>query len=316
MYISDKDALKYASRIVLLLLPLFSSLFLSWSWIIEILLIFALFIHVSRSGLFLTISFLAIGYLSSMIPLGLQQSLTQIGYTPWAGVLLFILREKGLTIGRSMFWSLILAALVSALPTVPATVQALQPDILQQRIEDNIQLYEQNGTIQALEKQGWSRLEFEGYLKSAVPVYYRLLPALASILGMLEIGLGYLVFGFSRRKYQKGIPFTFWRLPWYAVWIAIIGISLYLGGDYFSYDILNIAGMNIMLITSVIAVILGISCAAYFLRHPKVPRVLYWVVIIFAVFFTYYVLLLLLFIGLFDLVLNFRRIPEKSEGAK
>lgn len=138
MYISDKDALKYASRIVLLLLPLFSSLFLSWSWIIEFLLILSLFIHVSRSGLVLTISFLAIGYLSSMIPLGIQQSLTQIGYTPWAGVLLFILREKGLTIVQSLFWSLIVAALVSALPTVPATVQALQPDILQQRIEDKI----------------------------------------------------------------------------------------------------------------------------------------------------------------------------------
>ena len=251
-----------------------------------------------------------------MIPLGLGQSLTQIGYTPWAGVLLFILREKGMTIGQSMFWSLILAALVSALPTVPATVQALQPDILQQRIEENIQLYEQSGTIQAFEKQGLSRSEFEGYLTSAVPVYYRLLPALAGILGMLEIGLGYLVFRFARRKYQKNIPFALWRLPWYTVWLAIIGVSMYLGGDYFGNNILNIVGMNIMLIISVISVILGISCASYFFQHPKIPRVLYWVAIFVAVFFTYYVLLALLFIGLFDLVLNFRRIPEKSEGAK
>ncbi len=316
MYISDKDALKYASRIVLLLLPLLSSLLISWSWIIEILLIFALFIHVSRSGLLLTISFLAIGYLSSMIPLGLGQSLTQIGYTPWAGVLLFILREKGLTIGQSMLWSLILAALVSALPTVPATVQALQPDILQQRIEENIQLYEQSGTIQAFEKQGLSRSEFEGYLTSAVPVYYRLLPALAGILGMLEIGLGYLVFRFSQRKFQKNIPFALWRLPWYAVWLAIIGVSMYLGGDYLSHENITIAGMNTMLIISVIAVILGTSCAAYFFQNPKIPRLLYWVAIFAAVFFTYYVLLALLFIGLFDLVLNFRRIPEKIEGAK
>ncbi len=316
MYISDKDALQYASRIVLLLVPFFSSLFLSWSWIIEILLIFALFIHVWRSGLLLTVSFLAIGYLASIIPLGFEQSLTQIGYTPWAGILLLVLREKGLTIGQSMFWSLVLAALLSALPTVPTTVQALQPDILEQRIEENIQLYEQSGTIQAFEKQGLSRSEFEGHLRTAVPLYYRLLPALAGILGMLEIGLGYLVFRFSQRKYQKGTPFAFWRLPWYAVWLAIIGVSMYLGGDYLSYELLNIAGMNIMVIISAIAVILGISCAAYLIQHPKIPRILYWVVIISAVFFTYYVVLVLLIIGLFDLVLNFRRIPEKNEGAK
>ncbi len=316
MYISDKNALQYASRIVLLLVPFFSSLFLSWSWIIEILLIFALFIHVWRSGLLLSVSFLAIGYLASIIPLGFEQSLTQIGYTPWAGVLLLVLRDKGLTISQSVFWSLILAALLSALPTVPTTVQALQPDILEERIEESIRLYEQSGTIQAFEKQGLSRSEFEGYLRSAVPLYYRLLPALAGILGMLEIGLGYLVFRFSQRKYQKGTPFALWRLPWYAVWLAIVGVSMYLGGDYLSYEILTVAGMNIMVIISAIAVILGISCAAYLFKHPKIPCLLYWVAFIFAVFFTYYVVLVLLIIGLFDLVLNFRRIPEKNEGAK
>lgn len=316
MYISDKDALQYASRIVLLIVPSFASLFLSWSWIIEILLIFALFMHIGRSGLSLTISFLAIGYLASIIPLGIEQSLTQIGYTPWAGVLLLVLREKGVPIGQSMLWSLIMAALISALPTIPATVQALQPDAMEQRIEEYILLYEQSGTIQAFEKQGLSGSEFEGYLRSAVPVYYRLLPALAGILGMLEIGLGYLAFRFSRRREQKGIPFVFWRLPWYAVWLAIIGVSMYLGGDYLGNDILSVAGMNTMFIISAIAVILGMSCAVYFFKHPKVPRILFWIAIISTVFFTHYVLIVLLFIGLFDLVFNFRRIPEKSEGAK
>ena len=57
MYISDKNAIQYTSRVVLLVVPFFSSLFLSWSWIIEILVIFALFIHVGRWGLRLTINF-------------------------------------------------------------------------------------------------------------------------------------------------------------------------------------------------------------------------------------------------------------------
>ncbi|KUO61909.1 MAG: hypothetical protein APF84_04530 [Gracilibacter sp. BRH_c7a] len=314
MYISDKNAIQYTSRVVLLVVPFFSSLFLSWSWIIEILVIFALFIHVGRWGLRLTINFLTIGYLASIIPLGIA-GLTQIGYTPWAGILLLVLREKGLSLGRSVFWSLVLAVMLSALPTIPNTVQALQPDILQQRIEENILFYEQTGTIEAFEKQGLSKTEFEEYLRLAMSAYYKLLPGLAGILSMIEIGLGYLAFRFFQRKEQKEIPFALWRLPWYAVWLAIIGVAMYLGGDFFSYNTLTIVGMNTMLIIGGIAVILGLACAAYFFQHPKVPRVLMWIAIFSAVFFTPYVLLILLFIGLFDLVFNFRRIPEKSEGA-
>ena len=136
MYISDKDALQYVSRIALLFIPVISSMFLSWSWLIEIMLLFALFIHARGFGLRLTIRLLAIGYLLSIMPLGFD-ALSQIGYTPWAGVLLLVLLDKGYPLGQSMFWCLTLAALISALPTVPSTVQALHPDILNQRIEEN-----------------------------------------------------------------------------------------------------------------------------------------------------------------------------------
>lgn len=315
MYISDKIALQYASRIVLLIVPFSSSLFLSWSWVIEILLIFALFATFKGSGLRLTITLLTIGYLASVISLGIT-GLTQIGYTPWAAVLLLGLNEKGLPIAQTMFWSLVLAALVNALPTAPITLQALDPDILQQRIEQNIQLYEQRGTIQTFEKQGMPRSEFERYISLAVPAYYKLLPALAGILGMLEIGLAYYIFRFSQRKLKKNKPFALWRLPWYAIWIAIIGLAMYLSGDFLGNDVLSLAGMNIMLMIGLIAIILGLSCATYFFEHPKVPRVLFWIAVFAAIFFTYNVLLVLLFIGLFDLVFNFRRIPEESEGVK
>ena len=311
MYISDKDALQYASRIVLLLVPLISSWSLSWSWIIEILLIFAVFLHAWSSGLRLTVNLLAIGYLASIIPLGIA-GLPLIGYTPWAAVFLLLLRNKGLSMGQCMFWSLILAALLSALPTIPSTVQTLHPEIIEQRIEEHIQLYEQRGTIQTFEKQGIPRLEFERYVSLAVPAYYRLLPALAGILGMMEIGLAYLTVRFSKRKHQVSLPFAFWRLPWYAVWVAIIGLVLYLSGDYLDYNVLNIAGLNIMLVIGTIAVVLGLSCASYFFQQLKIPRVLFWVAVVSAVFLPYYAVIVLLFIGLFDLVFNFRSIPEKK----
>lgn len=315
MYISDKDALQYSSRAILLLMPVLSSLFLSWSWIIEIILLFAVFIHARGFGLRSTIILLALGYLISIFPLGIR-AVSQIGFTPWAGVLLLLLIERGLSLGQSMLWSITLAALISALPTVPSTVQALEPDILQQRIEETVELYQQRGTLESFEEQGIPRSELEGYIRLAVPVYYKLLPGIAGILGMLEIGIAYLGFRLTQRKNYRIGPFAFWRLPWYTVWIAITGLALYLGGEYLGNSIASIAGMNTMLIMAAMAMVLGLSCAAYFLQQPRIPRVLILLTVLSAVFFTYYVMFILILIGLFDLVLNLRRIPEKSEGEK
>jgi hypothetical protein len=93
MYISDKDALQYASRMILILVPFLSSLFGAWSWMIELLILFSIFIHSRGSGLRLTVLFMAAGYLSAIIPAG-GQSLSQIGFAPWAGILYLGLKEK------------------------------------------------------------------------------------------------------------------------------------------------------------------------------------------------------------------------------
>lgn len=315
MYISDRDALRYISRAVLLILPFLASMFLSWSWIIEIILIFALFIHGRHFGLRLTAIFLAMGYLAAFIPLG-PEGFIQIGFTPWAGVFFLLLKEKGLPINQTMFWSIMLAAVFSALPTIQAVNHILKPEILNQHIEANVELYEQQGLFESLEKQGMPREELEKSVRLAVAVFYKLIPAFAGIMGMLEIGLVYFIIRLSEKKERKITPFTLWRFPWYAVWVAILGLSLYLGGDYFNADLLKIAGMNIMFIIAVPCIILGLSCAVYYSLKPNVPRFLFWFIIIAAVIFPHYILIALLFTGLFDLVFNFRRISERNEGAK
>lgn len=315
MYISDRDALHYISRIVLLILPFLSSIFLSWSWIIEIILIFALFIHSRYFGFRLTAIFLAIGYLAAFIPLGPERFI-QMGFTPWAGGFFLLLKEKGLPTSQTMFWSIMLAAVLSALPTIQAVSHILQPEILNQQIEENVALYEQQGLFEALEKQGMPREDLENSIRLAVSAFYKLIPAFAGIMGMLEIAFVYFIIRLSEKKERKITPFTFWRFPWYAVWVVILGLSLYLGGDFFAIEFMKIAGMNILFIIAVPCIILGLSCAVFYFLKPKVPRFLFWVILIAGVIFPLYILIALLFTGLFDLVFNFRRITEESEGAK
>jgi len=315
MYISDKDALQYASRMILILVPFLSSLFGAWSWMIELLILFSIFIHSRGSGLRLTVLFMAAGYLSAIIPAG-GQSLSQIGFAPWAGILYLGLKEKGLGTAQCMFWALMLAALVSALPVIPGVKTALQPENLQEKMNSALAFYEQQGTLAALEKQGMTSAEFEGYLKKALPVYYMLMPAMAGIIGMLELGLAFLAYRFAIRKIQKTTPFLFWRLPWYAVWVAIIGLAAYLGGDFIQNKSMEIIGLNLMVLMAAISLIMGLSCLSYLFKHPKIPKLLVWAIVFAGVFFPYYVIIGLVFLGLFDLVLNIRRIPEKNEGGK
>ncbi|NLI92901.1 MAG: DUF2232 domain-containing protein [Peptococcaceae bacterium] len=315
MYISDRNALQYASRMILVLVPFFSSWFNTWSWIVEILLLFAIFIHCRGSGVRLTAMLLAIGYLAAFIPAG-GEILARIGFTPWAGIVFLGLKNRGMSTSHSMFWGLALVALFSALPAAPVVQVALQPKALEVAIREVLDFYQQQGFLSSLEKQGMSPAEFEGVLRLAVPIYYKLLPAIAGIIGMLEFGIAYWTYSYSLKRVQRNTPFYLWQLPWYAVWVAIIGLAAYLGGGYLGKSIIEIAGLNIMAMTAPVSMIMGFSCVSYFLKHPKMPRV-FAIALIFAVaFFPFIVLAGLVMTGLFDLVFNFRKIPEKIEGGE
>lgn len=315
MYISDKDALTFASRLILILVPLLSSLFDTWSWIAEILLLFAVFIHSRSSGIRFTVLLLAAGYAAAMLSAG-EGGFWQIGYAPWAGILLVVLKHRGLATSHSIFWSLMLAALLSALPVIPALSQLLNPENLQQSIASTLQLYEQQGTLSALGKQGITSAEVEKYLNIALPIYYKLMPAIAGILGMFVLGIAYLTYRQSMKKVQKLKPFAIWQMPWYAVWFTIAGLAAYLGGDYLDIEMLVIIGMNLMVLMSVISLVMGFSCLSFLFKHPKIPRMLILTIIFTGIFFPYLILMGSLVVGLFDLVLNFRRIPEKIEGGQ
>lgn len=314
MYLSDKDALQYASRLILILVPFFSSLFSTWSWLVEILILFAVFIHSRRSGLKFTVMIMLAGYLAALIPAGVK--VVEIGFAPWAGVILLWLQQKGLPTNQGIFWSLLAAAVISVLPVVPMMNMVLQPDNIQRSIQDALALYEQQGTISALEAQGVSRLDFERYLQMVLPIYFKLLPAIAGILGMLEIGVGYWVYRFSIRKMQGMTPFILYRLPWYSVWVTILGLACYLGGDYLNLPLITTAGMNIMAMAAAMSLIIGISCLGYLFRHPKVPRIMFALLIVSILLFPSWIMITMLIVGLFDPVFNFRRIPEFNEGVK
>ncbi|NLL51277.1 MAG: DUF2232 domain-containing protein [Peptococcaceae bacterium] len=331
MYISDKDVLNYACKFFLVFLPLIWSLYNVWSWLAEIFLLLVVFYHARSSGIKLTAILLAAGYLIALIAGG-RDIIWQIGFVPWVGILVFILQQRGMKTSETMFWCLMLAALLSALPIIPAVRQALQPGNLQRELLAIMQLYDQQGVIKLLTGQGIVKEEIEKYVNIMLMLKYRLMPGFVAIIGMLGFSLTYLGYRFFTK--QKVKNFSLWSLPWYAVWAVIIGIIAYLGGDYYGHTAVAYAGLNLMLIMAVICVVLGFSCLIHFYRRILSRRALIILVGIFLFIFVFSILtgnpllmgflylmifmwmMAAMFIGLFDLLFNFRKLPGTNKEVK
>ncbi|NLM22279.1 MAG: DUF2232 domain-containing protein [Peptococcaceae bacterium] len=331
MYISDKNVLNYAFRFFLVFLPLIWSLYNVWSWLAEIFLLLVVFFHARSSGIKLTAIFMTVGYLVALIAVG-RDIIWQIGYVPWVGILVFILQQRGMKTSEIIFWCLMLAALLSALPVIPAVRQALQPGNLQRELVAIMQLYEQQGVIKLLTGQGIVRAEIEKYINIMLMLKYRLMPGFVAVIGLLGFSLAYLVYRFITK--QKVKNFSLWSLPWYAVWVVIIGIIVYLGGDHYGHTAVAYTGLNLMLIMAVICVVLGFSCLSHFYKRILSIHTLIILGGIFLFFFMFSIfsgnpllmgflyfmvfmwMIAAMFIGLFDLLFNFRKLPDPNKEVK
>jgi hypothetical protein len=292
MYISDRDALKYSTGLLLIFIPFIFSFFNIWSWFTEIFLFISVFIVSRNIKPQIAALLLALGYLGAIIGAG-AGGIWQIGFSPWAGILFVVLENKGLGLRYSMFWSLMFVVLLSGLTLIPGVKEALYPDRIQETVAEVFQTAKELGFIANLEQQGVPSQYFERHLEIVVPTLIKLKPAAAGILGMAEMGSAYLIAQLFEKTKIPLTPFSKWQLPWYGVWVAIFGIGGYLGGDYLGLEVLKIIGMNLIAVSAALSLVLGASCLVYFLSHPKTPRYLIFVFILGLIFFFHFIILVL-----------------------
>lgn len=106
-------------------------------------------------------------------------------------------------------------------------------------------------------------------------------------------------------------PFRMWRLPWYFIWWVISGLTVWLVGDYLQIQTLKVLGQNLLYIYLPFSIILGLAVAVYFLfyRWHLAPLVRIALIVVLLINFPW-VLIMLALLGVFDLVFNYRRLPE------
>ncbi|MDR3600208.1 MAG: DUF2232 domain-containing protein [Desulfosporosinus sp.] len=311
MYLSDKTVMYYLAGGVLVTFPWLGVTWGTWGILWEALMLLAVFLVGHRRGVFLAAVLLAIGYVTPSVVLGIT-AFNQMSFVPLAGLIGVLGLRKHWPVRRTFFWGAMLAAVLGAIPTFSFLTQGFDANTVSDTINTIVQQYQTSGLLVVMQQQGISELQVRDLLQQGIRFYALIIPSFAALSAFVEFGL---VFYIVRRWFKDDegrIPFTRWSLPWYAVWGAVLGIACYLLGDQFSWIILRGLGINLMVVYGAVTLVLGTSVYLYLLQSPKIPRFLKFALIIASFLYLFFSVISLIMFGLFDLVFNFRRLPEES----
>lgn len=310
MYLKDEVAVSYLAKAVLLTFPWLGVIWGTWGLIWEVLLLLAVFLVGRRNGFLVAAILMIIGYAAPSIGLGLT-AFNQMSLVPIAGLVGVLGWQKHWSVRATFFWGAAFAAILGVLPILSFAFQGLDSKTLSDMVNSIVQQYQSSGLLGVLSQQGIDEAQFRDSLKQMIQIFVMITPSLEAITAIVEFGL---VFYMVRRWFKETgrITFSRWRLPWYSVWGAIIGIVFYLLGDQFSLSLLRGIGINIMVVYGALALLLGTSVYLYMLQSPKIPRLLKWAIIVTSIIFFFFSVVSIIMFGLFDLVFNFRRLPDET----
>lgn len=189
-----------------------------------------------------------------------------------------------------------------------------QKEMLLNTVDETLQLYEKYGVLQQLEEQGISQAELKKNLLASLRIFLRVIPAMLILASILSSIVNFVVAKFFLRRIgfqvEKFPPFTEWRLPWYTIWGLIIGWGSFLLGDYLQQDFFVIVGQNILIAYSIILFVLGLSVISFFFKKRKISILGRLFFILLVILMLQPMVLITVFLGMFDLVLDYRKLNK------
>ena len=187
-------------------------------------------------------------------------------------------------------------------------------------VQDSLNAYEDSGFIRFYEAQGLSRAELEKSFMAMTRSIVRHLPALYYVQAILEVFFMLLLASFLSRKSPderlKRKAYTEEMMPWPLVWVLIAGLALWLWGRD-EMGSLYYTGSNIMVVMAPVAVYYGLAVLMFELKRlPSKRKLFATLLIILTLFFPLSAIIFLSLMGLFDSLLNFRKIALEREVEK
>ncbi|KUK83387.1 MAG: Uncharacterized protein XD97_0193 [Pelotomaculum thermopropionicum] len=118
-----------------------------------------------------------------------------------------------------------------------------------------------------------------------------------------------------RLKYPAltpGVPFSGISFPWYIIWGLIAGLSLTLAGDQFSAPLIAKTGKNILFILFYVYLFSGLSVVVYFYQKSKLAGLLKVLLVMLAIVYIPFSMVIVLLLGVADPLVGFRRLTLKK----
>ncbi len=183
---------------------------------------------------------------------------------------------------------------------------------------ESIRVYEDLGVFDVYEQMGINQVEFEMSLKRTTSAFARHLPAIFYNQAIIAAFLMLFLASYISRKRNierlKKKSFSEESMPWQMVWIAIAGMGLWIWGrDELNY--VYYTGSNILWVTVPIAIYYGLSTIIYKIaEHKRSTRVFMIIgLILLIVVFPLSAIIFVSIIGLFDSLVDFRRLRMGQE---
>ena len=178
-----------------------------------------------------------------------------------------------------------------------------QFDVMENSFDQTIEMYRSMGMSEAQID------EARDNLTQNLSLMRLLLPLVIVIMGLMDTALNYLIGSKVLRRLGHEVktlpPFVEWRLP--PVFVYVFGFSL-IGlywGTTRGLDLLYQASLNLVMLSTFAGLLQGLSVYAYASRHFHWPKFFSMAFITF-VMLNGFLVRLLAFVGLFDMVLDYR----------
>ncbi|NPV26763.1 MAG: YybS family protein [Firmicutes bacterium] len=191
---------------------------------------------------------------------------------------------------------------------------------IQQQIQANvnptIEFYRRLGLLQVYANQGISEEMLRQMTVQMVNLLLRLLPGMlitgAAMAAVVNYFAAYAVLKRVRIPVAKVASFREWQLPWYLTWGVILGFAAWLGGDYLKATWLVTIGQNILVIYAPFLLVFGLSVVTYYYQTSRIPKLAKYGLLIVAVLYLRVTVMMLIFLGLFDPLFDYRKLRRQS----
>lgn len=197
-------------------------------------------------------------------------------------------------------------------------MQNLQKE-MQAYTQDSLKWSDESGLMAFYEESGISREELEDALTAMGETIFHHLPALFYLQAIV---LAYLILYASSllaRKRNLPVlerpPFSEQIMPWQLSWLVIAGLACWLIGRD-EMKLLYYIGSNILFVMTPVTVYFGTSHLVYRLKHWKAKSRKWMIalIVLLSLIFTVSAIIFIGLMGLFDALLDYRKLRRKKEG--